>query len=287
MKETLKRLGLRGFSALPFGLRYELFYQAARSLGIRHYEVSGGTGRFVGPLYDQSVTRVYLRDGALSPDLVGLLAGFFAARGGGLYVDVGANIGMFTTALSRNPAVRTIAFEPDPDNFRLLRLNVAGNGIEERVTLVNAAVADRPGEMRFTRSDYNSGDHRLSADGEIAVKVVRLDDHVPDAGVLAVKVDTQGAEPLVVGGGREVLGRAELVVMEFWPWAMKRMGLEPQPVLDLVAGWPGDGHVVLPEQPVGPRLTVPQILAALQDVIRDGGLHRSVDLVLRRPPPQA
>ncbi len=284
MLSAMKAWGLRRLAALPFNLRYELFYQSARALGIRHYEVAGAAGQFVAPVYDQAVARIYLRDRRFSPDIVGVFGDYFVAHGGGVFVDVGANIGILTTAVARNPGVRVIAFEPDPDNFRLLRLNVVGNGIEDRAELVNAAVAAAPGEMRFARSDYNSGDHRLSATGEIAVKVVRLDDLTVETGALAVKIDTQGAEPLIVAGGARLLARAGLLVMEFWPWGMRRMGLEPQPVLDLVAGWQGDGHVMAPEHPVGPRLSVEGILAALREVVADGGEQRSVDLVLRRGP---
>jgi len=37
---------------------------------------------------------------------------------------------------------------------------------------------------------------------------------------LAVKIDTQGAEALVIAGGRGVLARAGLLALEFWPYAL-------------------------------------------------------------------
>ena len=40
---------------------------------------------------------------------------------------------------------------------------------------------------------------------------------------LAVKIDTQGAEPHVVAGGKRTLARAGLIVSEFWPYGMSRL----------------------------------------------------------------
>jgi hypothetical protein len=48
---------------------------------------------------------------------------------------------------------------------------------------------------------------------------------------LAVKIDTQGAEPLIFEGGMKMLNAAGLIVAEFWPWGMKRMGLDPTSVV--------------------------------------------------------
>jgi FkbM family methyltransferase len=60
-------------------------------------------------------------------------------------VDVGAHIGTTTIpALTRHGFARAVAVEPDPDNIRLLRVNVALNGLHERVRVIQAAVADTP-----------------------------------------------------------------------------------------------------------------------------------------------
>jgi len=60
-------------------------------------------------------------------------------------VDVGAHIGTTTIpALTRHGFARAVAVEPDPDNIRLLRVNVALNRLHERVTVIQAAVSDTP-----------------------------------------------------------------------------------------------------------------------------------------------
>jgi FkbM family methyltransferase len=62
-------------------------------------------------------------------------------------VDVGAHIGTTTVpALTRHGFARAVAIEPDPDNVRLLRANIALNGLTEQVTVVAAALSGTSGE---------------------------------------------------------------------------------------------------------------------------------------------
>ena len=61
-------------------------------------------------------------------------------------IDVGANIGTITIpALKRGLIQTATAIEPHPDNLRLLRANIALNGLEDRVTVLAQAVGDRSG----------------------------------------------------------------------------------------------------------------------------------------------
>jgi FkbM family methyltransferase len=65
-------------------------------------------------------------------------------------VEVGAHIGTTTIpALTRHGFARAVAIEPDPDNLRLLRANVALNGLHDRVTVIDGAVTDTPGRRQF------------------------------------------------------------------------------------------------------------------------------------------
>jgi hypothetical protein len=71
----------------------------------------------------------------------------------------------------------------------------------------------------------------------IDVRVAPLDDF-PDRieGRLALKVDTQGAEPFVVAGARACLPRSDFS-MEFCPYLMRQLGSDSGIVMDLVAGF--------------------------------------------------
>lgn len=78
-----------------------------------------------------------------------------------LVVDIGANIGTTSLAAVEFGADRVIALEPELRNFRLLRANVALNGLEERVTTFNVAIGATRGTATLHVSPRNSGDHRV------------------------------------------------------------------------------------------------------------------------------
>src|SRR6266699_2559349 len=73
-------------------------------------------------------------------------------RPGDTFVDVGANIGLFTLIAARlvGPQGRVLSFEPTPETFARLTKNVQTNRLEN-VSCQQLALSDRAGEMEFTR----------------------------------------------------------------------------------------------------------------------------------------
>ena len=56
-------------------------------------------------------------------------------------IDVGANVGSICIpAVKRELVNRCIAIEPDPENFRLLKVNAALNGVDDRIDTRQMAV---------------------------------------------------------------------------------------------------------------------------------------------------
>lgn len=164
------------------------------------------------------------------------------ARPGDVVADLGAHIGYFTLLLARRvgPEGHVYAFEPDPENFRLLRRNTRLNGYEN-VTCVNLAVGDRTGTTFPYRAPENLGDHRTYDPGElgrerIETGVTRLDDFFRErvSGLDLVKLNVQGAEaPALEGMGDLLTGdRPPTIVLEFWPLGLRRAGAEPKAVLE-------------------------------------------------------
>lgn len=279
IRRTL-RFGIRN---LPFPILYEAFYQSARALGIESYEVSGTYGRMFGSLYDQTAIKGYLRSRTWSPYIVRVLKEFFATSGGGTFYDVGANIGLITIPLAQDSHVTCVAFEPDPENFRLLRTNLLFNCTHANVTAINAAVYAETTELRFSRSEYNSGDHRVAVDGTMTVKAVTLDSNPPAPGPFALKIDTQGAEPAVFAGGTKTLRAADLIVAEFWPWGMSRLGLNPEPMISQIDDLFPYGQIVEFDKP-GAWSPISAVTKRLREIVSSGGEHDSVDLVLSKRP---
>jgi FkbM family methyltransferase len=115
-------------------------------------------------------------------------------------VDVGAHVGAFTTwAAWRAPHARILAIEPEPRNFADLEANVRRNGLADRATLVNAAVAATGGERLLDVPAHR--DHASlggSAGGRSArVRTVDLAGALAAEGIERVsllKMDCEGAE---------------------------------------------------------------------------------------------
>lgn len=126
---------------------------------------------------------------------------------GGVFFDVGANVGFYTLlGAVKVGAGRVYAFEPLPDNLRYLRTHVDTNGLSN-VEIIEAAVAAASGTARFEEAASRAMG-RLSDEGGIEVDVVTLDELVASGRVEApdvIKIDVEGAELDVLKGAREIL----------------------------------------------------------------------------------
>ena len=91
----------------------------------------------------------------------------------------------------------------------------------------------------FTSRD-NRGDNRLydhnRSDNRIQVRVVRLDELLPQMGVAElnfIKIDVQGFEGEVLAGLEETIRRSPKlqILMEFWPEGLRSAGTDPAELL--------------------------------------------------------
>ncbi len=128
---------------------------------------------------------------------------------GEVVVDVGAHIGAFTlkTALKVGREGQVIALEPHPDNYELLLSNIKRNRLDN-VKAVNAAVLDKNGEARLYLSAGSIAHSTLfnRGLGHLKVTAKSLDTILAELDcnrVDAVKIDAEGAEALVIRGGRK------------------------------------------------------------------------------------
>jgi FkbM family methyltransferase len=215
--------------------RFAVISRLAPECNVVALRASGSYGVIQSASNDESVLMQYAKTGTWAERTNGLLRSFFADTGGN-YIDIGANIGLTTIPIAQNSRVRCLAIEPEPQNFANLCVNIAENCPYKNVEVRRLAMFGRRQRLSLELSSGNLGDHRLRIGeksgqyGEerrptIDVEAMPLDEIAGDFnGPLAVKIDTQGAEPLVVSGGKETLARAGLVVSEFWPYGMSRLG---------------------------------------------------------------
>jgi FkbM family methyltransferase len=122
-------------------------------------------------------------------------------------VDVGAHVGNHTLYLAHVLGLRTISFEPNPQNFALLVANVRVNGLEGICTAHNLAVGAAPGRVRtIDAGDRNTGMATVEADPAGDVVMATLDDMVlTEPRIDVIKIDVEGGEFDVLQGADEVL----------------------------------------------------------------------------------
>jgi FkbM family methyltransferase len=125
-----------------------------------------------------------------------------------LFLDIGANQGVYSLIAGRNPCCRlALAFEPVPATFALLEANIAANRLGSRVRAINKAIAAKAGTTLVRMKSRHSGSATMAptntlAGEAIAIHAIRrqgLDELIPDGQeAILIKIDVEGLEPVVV-----------------------------------------------------------------------------------------
>jgi FkbM family methyltransferase len=165
-----------------------------------------------------------MRDGTYDRELFDRLVVAVPLAGATVW-DIGAHFGYHTLSFAAlaGAAGRVVAFEPNPFNRERLALNLERNSdLASRVVVLPKAVSNADGEAEFVFSaDIDSGDSSCSHLGAALpprpaeayaefrrerVPTVRIDTLLTQrAGEIprVLKIDVEGAEWLVLEGGRE------------------------------------------------------------------------------------
>lgn len=141
-----------------------------------------------------------------------------------LIVDGGANIGVSVLEWkSRWPMARVVCFEPDPDAFRLLEMNVQQNDIPG-IECINAALSDCDGVTRLYGEFGKAADARGNSiapqwgarplSSSVEVKCCRLSPYLADQPVDFLKLDIEGAEQRVLAESKAQLSRIDAIYVE-------------------------------------------------------------------------
>lgn len=294
MKKLAKRLISSVAPRLPWGVReafltgiarsddYRLLHESASVYGICGFVANGEYGFIQGSITDNVVFRTYARTGFWAKRTNTLVSEFLSD--GGLYLDIGGNIGLTTIPIAKNADVECVVFEPEPTNFRHLSANITANCGNGNVTTHNLALFDRETSICFEVSPTNSGDNRIRMTGEggtygeenwqtIEVQTARLDDlGIMPREPMAAKIDTQGAEPFIVAGGSKTLAQAGLLAIEFWPYGMARMGGNPEVVIQFLGDSFKRGIVSKGDsEEFGEWQPIEAVTSQLADLVRKGG----------------
>lgn len=159
-------------------------------------------------------------------------------------VDVGSNIGYHAVAMAarvgRSGSVTAI--EANPHLARLAAMSLRFNRYDDRTSVIQKAASDTAGTVRFTTSGRNGGGGHLhfpnSTLGEdtqiLEVETVRLDDlDLPS--IRLIRIDTEGAEAMVLRGAERLLQRRDVVVCMEWDTIQMSSRSDPALLIDWLA----------------------------------------------------
>lgn len=164
---------------------------------------------------------------------------------GEVFLDIGANVGVYSLYAALSRGARVIALEPESQNFAALNRNINANGVDGLVTAYPIAASDALAPTLLHLSAFATGQSNHNAhepisergtayipphrQGTIAMTVDTLLSGIADQVPRFVKIDVDGNEARVLTGMRRLLGNPKLeqVLIE--------TGTRDQAILDVMS----------------------------------------------------
>ena len=168
------------------------------------------------------------------------------SKPGQVFMDVGANMGLFSLEAAQILNLPVISFEPNPKIADLFTRSIKINGVEKNVRLFQVAVSDETCRATFVEHPSNKGGSALEVSGEAQegsryeVGVEKLDayglfqDHLAGLGlnVGLIKMDVEGAEERALRGMADLLKTHKPnIIVELVDSQLKLFGSGRKPVI--------------------------------------------------------
>jgi FkbM family methyltransferase len=172
-----------------------------------------------------------VRTGAYEPASLNLALSLMYEQPG-LFVDVGANFGLFTCAIATIPNAAVVSLEPDAANCAELRQNVRMNRFQNVVIEQIAASAQSSRVQLIQRTKGNSGTVavRLASDPSSDTQWIKaeplkeiLKEAASSTSPTLIKIDVEGFERAVLDG-IDFAGpqRPQNIIFEYTPQLTSR-----------------------------------------------------------------
>lgn len=162
------------------------------------------------------------------------------------FLDVGANIGVFSVLAAKKRQARVVAFEPSPCVFPFLEKNLRSNRVSRVLALPLAASDRRQDRVPFyvpPESQFGMGALAPQFNGESDPVSTELIDNVIEShgirNVRLMKIDVEGGEFRALSGAQVLLKgkNPPKIVFEFSDWAESRYpGSYPGQAQELLLG---------------------------------------------------
>lgn len=144
-------------------------------------------------------------------------------------VDCGGNIGLSVRSFARDfPFAHIVVVEPDDDNMRVLKSNIAE--LPDRVTPVLGGVASKSGHCRVVARERGSAGFRTEYCDEAdpaAIRTFTVDElfaQVENAYPWIVKLDIEGAQDELFSQNTGWIETVDLILLELDDWAFPWSG---------------------------------------------------------------
>lgn len=162
-------------------------------------------------------------------------------KDGDVVLDLGANNGYFTCLFAQlvGKSGKVFAFEPEPNNFKLIKKNVEINGYQN-VIVEQKAVSNIKGFIKMYLSN-SPKDHRIYDTHEnrksIEIECITLDEYFKDFNqkIDFVKSNIQGADYAAFQGMESIFEKSKsgiVMAIEFNPTMIKEFGGNAEEFLD-------------------------------------------------------
>jgi FkbM family methyltransferase len=129
-------------------------------------------------------------------------------------VEVGANIGYVTLIIAEliEKTGKLYAFEPEPRNFKLLKMNIEANNYTDTVVPLQKGISNINGKAPFYISESSNLHSMIKTNhmkSSIDIELITLDEFLADKGIPNfVKMDIEGQEVEALEGMYTTLKRA-------------------------------------------------------------------------------
>jgi len=129
-----------------------------------------------------------------------------------LFIDVGANVGSYTLLSGVVKKCNVISFEPIPNTFEKLKLNVNLNSSTKKIKLFNIGISDKKGQLYFS-NNLNTTNKVVNIynSNNIKIKVNTLDSF--ELNPTVIKIDVEGYEKFVLKGAKKTLKSKNLKII--------------------------------------------------------------------------
>lgn len=148
-------------------------------------------------------------------------------------VDVGANIGFFTLLFGKivGETGYVYAFEPELNNFKLLKQNVNENKFHN-IEIIQKVVSEKKGKIKFVIEDTSVSHYVVSdlnqpdkKNNIIELDSVTLDNYITKP-IKLIKIDVEGHEIKVLNGMKSLIKQNKdlSLIIEFNIFTQRRAG---------------------------------------------------------------